>query len=357
MDLYKNDFEQKWEQLFEDVNQLNEYSATNPVKLRKVEVEGKEINGAIFTGAVFSGVKWTSTRGLKTKFTKTIFQNCEFIGCNFDESNFTGVEFTGCKFINSTLSGSKMIDVRFVDCVMEEAKFTGLDGNTLVLEGGMYGVRTSFSFSGLPLHIKGVNLSGVNFMGMVDSCPLLIEGGSLSEVDFGKSYFSTVTLRRVKQGEGPVRFNGATMDKISIEDADLWRGLSLSEIKAGSVSIEGGKLKTSFSDSIIPKVYAHNVEFYLFSLSESHLPFVSLTDCKIHDFPMWDGYTEELHIRNCAIDEIDGENFKADTVIWDNVTLDGKIDFTNAQVKDFQATRLKRGSQLQLITTGSNLKF
>jgi len=72
---------------------------------------------------------------------------------------------------------------------------------------------------------------------------------------------------------------------------------------------------------------------------------------------MWDGYTEELHIRNCAIDEIDGENFKADTVIWDNVTLDGKIDFTNAQVKDFQATRLKRGSQLQLVTTGSNLKF
>lgn len=49
--------------------------------------------------------------------------------------------------------------------------------------------------------------------------------------------------------------------------------------------------------------------------------------------------------------------FKADTVVWDNVTLDGKIDLTNAQVKDFSPTRITRGPNLQLITTGSNMRF
>jgi hypothetical protein len=250
-----------------------------------------------------------------------------------------------------------MVDVRFKNCKITDSRMKELQGNELVMEGTTLEERTSLAWSSIPMAFRKCTLDGVGLSGMKAPVAMTIEDSLMDEVDLGRGVFSTVTLRRVKQGEGPVRFNGATMERITIEDVDLWRGLSLSEIKAGSVSIEGGKLKTSFSDSIIPKVYARNVEFYLFSLSESNLPFVSLTDCKIHDFPMWDGYTEELHLHNCVINEVDGENFKADTVIWDNVTLDGKIDFTNAQVKDFQATRLKRGPKLELFTTGSNLKF
>jgi hypothetical protein len=54
---------------------------------------------------------------------------------------------------------------------------------------------------------------------------------------------------------------------------------------------------------------------------------------------------------------IDATEFKGEIVLWDNVTLDGKIDLTNAQVKDFRPTRLKRGPRLNLITTGSNMRF
>ncbi len=200
-------------------------------------------------------------------------------------------------------------------------------------------------------------LDGVGLSGMKQPNSMIVEDSYLDEVDFGRGLFSTVTLRRVKQGEGPVRFNGATMESIRIEDVDMWRGLSLAEIKAGLVSIEGGTLKTAFSDSIIPKVYARGVEFYLFSLSEANLPYVSLIDCMIHDFPLWDGFVEELLVQNSIIGEIDGENFKADTVVWDNVTLDGKVDLTNAHINDFRPTRIKRGPKLNLMTTGSNIKF
>lgn len=357
MNIFKNDFEQQWEELFKDVSKLNEYTTTHPVDMRNIKISDQNIDGAIFIGAKFTGVKWNTIRGKKSKFTKTVFRDCEFIDSNFDESVFAEVDFINCTFLYSTLSGSTMTGVHFINCTMEETKLTGLDGTELLLEGDEYKVRTSFSFSGLPLKFKNANFSGVNFMGMVDSCPLTIEGGLLSEVDFGKSHFSTVTLRRVRQGEGPVRFNGTTAQSFRIEDVNMWRGLSLAEITADYVSIEGGQLKTAFSGSVISKVYARKVEFYMFSLSEANLPYVELTDCIIYDFPLWDGFTEELHLQNCIISEIDGENFKADLVIWHNVMLDGKIDFTNAQVKDFRATLLKRGPQLKLITTGSNMKF
>ncbi len=86
-------------------------------------------------------------------------------------------------------------------------------------------------------------------------------------------------------------------------------------------------------------------------------PYVSLIDCMIHDFPLWDGFVEELLVQNTIIGEIDGENFKADTVVWDNVTLDGKVDLTNAHINDFRPTCIKRGPKLNLMTTGSNIKF
>ena len=69
------------------------------------------------------------------------------------------------------------------------------------------------------------------------------------------------------------------------------------------------------------------------------------------------GFIAEFSLTNSTIEEARGKGFKADMVVWDNVTLDGKIDLTNAQVKDFRPSRLKRGPRLQLITTGSNMRI
>jgi hypothetical protein len=91
--------------------------------------------------------------------------------------------------------------------------------------------------------------------------------------------------------------------------------------------------------------------------SEVKLPKVTITNCRLYDTGLYDGYIDEFAVYNSEFNIIVGENFKADIVVWDNVTLDGKIDLTNAQVKDFRPTRLKRGPKLNLITTGSNMKF
>jgi uncharacterized protein YjbI with pentapeptide repeats len=357
MNIFKNDFEQRWEELFKDVRKLNEYTTTHLVELRKVEVSEQNIDGAIFIGTKFTGVKWEARRGQKSKFTKTVFRDCEFINSNFDESIFVDVEFIDCTFFDSTLSGSTMTGVRFVNCTMEETKLTGLDGTELDIEGGDYKVRTSFSFSGIPLKIKNARFSGVNFMGMVDSCPLSIEGCLLSEVDFSKSHFSTVTLRRVRQGEGPTQFNSVIAESFRFEDVDMTRGVSLARVKTPLVSIEGGTFRGATEGSTIGKIYARKANLFMYDMSEATMPYVNIDNCEILNLAIWECNAKEILITNSTVDGIDATDFKADIVLWDNVTLDGKIDLTNAQVKDFRPTRLKRGPTLNLITTGSNMKF
>ena len=356
MNIFKNDFEQRWEELFQDVSKLNEYTMTHTVELRKVKVSEQNINGAIFVGAKFTEVSWESTHGQKSKFTKTVFRDCEFISSNFDESIFADVDFVDCKFLDSTLSGSTMTGVRFVNCMMEETKLTGLDGTELVIEGGEYKVRTSFSFSGIPLKFQEVSFSGVNFMGMVDSYPLSIEGGLLSEVNFSKSHFSTVTLRRVRQAEGGVYFNGVTAENINFEDVDMLEGTGIGDATVGTIRIIGGQMYgPAFKNANIAKTYIRNAYVTRFALG--NMGQLHVDNSTLHRPGFFKGSIEELSITNSTIDEIVGENFKADLVIWDNVTLDGKIDLTNALVKDFRPTRLKRGPKLNLITTGSNMRF
>ncbi len=358
MNMFSSEFQKKWDELSKDVDKLNEYTQTHPnIEMKNTKVEDVNIDGVIFNGATFENVDFTGVSSSKSKYLKVRFVNCKFENYKAWNSEFVDVVFDNCEFILTNFLGSTVVNVKIEHCKGVGAEFDDLRGNELLVEDTILNDRSSFTDGRIPFVFRNTTLSGVNMMGLSGNNTLLIEGGLLDEVNFGHSHFSTVTLRRVKQGEGPVRFNGATMESIRIEDVDMWRGLSLAEIKAGLVSIEGGTLKTAFSDSIIPKVYARGVEFYLFSLSEANLPYVSLIDCMIHDFPLWDGFVEELLVQNSIIGEIDGENFKADTVVWDNVTLDGKVDLTNAHINDFRPTRIKRGPKLNLMTTGSNIKF
>ena len=84
---------------------------------------------------------------------------------------------------------------------------------------------------------------------------------------------------------------------------------------------------------------------------------VPISNTTLHRTGLFDGYVDELNITNSTLDEIVGENFRADTVVWDSVTLDGKVDLTNAHINDFRPTHIKRGPKLNLMTTGSNIKF
>jgi len=161
----------------------------------------------------------------------------------------------------------------------------------------------------------------------------------------------------VKQGEGGVKFNDISADSISFEDVQMTNGTAIARSHVKSVRVSGGSFGTTFDDSIIGQISIRDTRLYYMEFSEVKLPKVTVSNCSLYNTGMWDGYIEDFTVQNSEFDIIVGENFKADTVVWHNVTLDGKIDFTNAQIKDFRPTDIKRGPNLQLITTGSNIRF
>jgi hypothetical protein len=200
-------------------------------------------------------------------------------------------------------------------------------------------------------------LDGVGLSGMKLPNAMTVEDSLLDEVDFGRGHFSTITLRRVRQGEGPTRFNSVIAESFRFEDVDMTRGVSLARVKTPLVSIEGGTFRGATEGSTIGKIYARKANLFMYDMSEATMPYVNIDNCEILNLAIWECNVKELLITNSTANGIDATDFKADIVVWDNVTLDGKIDLTNAQVKDFRPTRLKRGPKLNLITTGSNMKF
>jgi len=356
MNIFKNDFEQKWEELSKNVKKLNEYTSVHPVVLRNVKVSERNINGAIFTGAKFVGVEWENSTSKKSTFTKVVFDKCKFIQSNFSYSTFIDVVFKDCEFIDADINRSKLIDVRFEGCKFNQMGLVKNEGNTLtlvnchMLDSGMGDCTIDFE-------IKNCTLDGVDVSTSKGGRKVDIEGGLLSEVDFGDSHFSTVTLRRVKQGEGGVKFNGISAKEILLEDVDL-DGIGFMNATANTAIIRDSKiLAIGFSGGGVGEIYFSNSTIRYFDIAESMMPHVEFTKCKLYEPMLYDGLIEEFAIRESTITDMKGKNFKADIVLWDNVTLDGKIDLTNAEVKDFRPTRLKRGPRLQLITTGSNMRF
>jgi uncharacterized protein YjbI with pentapeptide repeats len=355
MNIFKNEFEQKWEELSRDVKKLNEYTALHPVELKGVKITERKIDGAIFSGAKFSGVEWESSTSKNSTFSKVVFENCKFIQSDFSYSTFTDVVFKGCEFMDADINRSTLVGVRFEGCKFKQMGLVENKGDTLrlvncdVLDSGL-------GDSTIDFEIKDCTLDGVDVSTTNGGRKVLIEGGLLSEVDFGDSHFSDVILRRVKQGEGGVYFNSVTAKSIHFEDVEMLGGTGIGYATVGTVTISGGQIYgPAFKDSHIAKTYIRDA--FVTCFAPGNMGVIHVSNSTLHDSGLFRGIVEEFSVHNSNIDEIAGKNFKADIVIWDNVTLDGKIDLTNAHIKDFRPTRLKRGPCLQLITTGSNIRF
>lgn len=357
MSLFQNDFEKRWQDLSHDVRRLNEYTSTHPIELRKNKVGDKDLTGAIFVGATFTDVEWEGTILENAKFTKTVFKNCKFFGSLHWNGMFTDVLFENCTFQSAEFGGSTMVNVRFKNCKITDSRLKELQGNELLIEDSVLEERTSLAWSSIPMTFRRCTLDGVGLSGMKIPNKMIIEDSLLDEVDFGRGNFSDIILRRVKQSGGGVKFNNLTAKSISFEDVDMTKGTAIGRSNVGAVRISGGRFGTAFDGSTVGRIIARDAELSYMSFSEATLPYVEIAKCSLYDTGMWDGHIKEFLVTNSQFNIIVGENFKADTVVWDNVTLDGKIDLTNAQVKDFSPTRITRGPNLQLITTGSNMRF
>ena len=356
MSLFSSDFQQKYQTLFQDVEKLNEYTKANKVELKGVEVKEVDLDGAEFHGATFNKIKWKDINLENSVFIGVVFQDCEFENSNLNGSKFIDCIFKNCKLNNTKINRATWKNGQFLNCQIENSILNKWFGDGVVFNGGKI-LDTPFAEGKIQYTFKNIELDGVQVVLTEGGVPLTVEDSDLSEVDFGDSHFSDIILRRVKQSGGGVKFNDLTAKSISFEDVDMTKGTAIGRSNVGVVRISGGRFGTAFDGSTVGRIIARDAELSYMSFSEATLPYVEIAKCSLYDTGMWDGHIKEFLVTNSQFNVIVGENFKADIVLWDNVTLDGKIDLTNAQVKDFRPSRINRGSNLQLITTGSNMRF
>jgi uncharacterized protein YjbI with pentapeptide repeats len=355
MSIFSSEFQSKHKELFHDVEKLNAYTRTHKVELTGENIREIKINKAEFHGATFKKVKWEGVTLENGIFNNVIFEDCEFTSSNFNGAKFVDCVFKECKIYDTKINRAVVKNGQFNDCDIKNSGMVKWTGDEVSFNGGKI-LDTPLAQGNIKFTFHNTDLDGVRVMMTEGNHSLLIEGGLLSEVDFSKSHFSTVTLRRVKQGEGGVYFNGVTAESINFEDVDMLEGTGIGDATVGMVRIVGGQMYgPAFKNANIAKTYIRNAYVTRFALG--NMGQVYADNSTLHRSGFFKGGIDELSVTNSTIDEIVGKNFKADIVLWDNVTLDGKIDLTNAQVKDFRPTRLKRGPRLNLITTGSNMKF
>ena len=356
MTLFNNNFQKNWEQLSLNVDELNNYTKNHVVELRDVKIKDKKLNGMIFNGGTFSGVEWSHISGKKSAFYDVTFVKCSFIESDFSSSSFVNVTFKDCRFIDSNINRSTIESVSFESCELRQMGLVNNKGTQIsfikshIEDSGMGDCALDFQF--INSSLDGVDLSTSRARHNI-----FIEKGILSDVDFGDSTFFSIIIKNARQGAGSIKFNDLSAESIVVENVDMTHGTAMARSTIGSVTILGGRFGTSFGHSKIGSISIRDVELTYMEFSRVNLPKVTITNCSLYDTAFYDGFIEELAVYNSKIDIVIGENFKADTVVWDNVTLDGKIDFTDAHIKDFQPSRITRGPNLNLITTGSNLKF
>jgi uncharacterized protein YjbI with pentapeptide repeats len=356
MNIFQNDFEKRWASLSKDVIKLNEYTAKGSIELSNVEASNLDLRGVVFNGAKISSINWENVKATKSKFYNVVFRNCTFTGGDFGNGTYIDVLFDDCEFFDTSYSGSKMENVRFLNCKIERTGIGYLEGGRVQFEGCNWDTGIG-GMSQCHFEFRKSTIGGVMFMGMKGAVPLVIEDCSLDEVNFGKSHFSDVILRQVRQGEGPTRFNNATAKSIRFENVNMTTGVSLAHVTAESVVIDGGTFRGATEGSTIAKIYAHDANLFMYDMSEATMPCVNIWDCQIQNLAIWECFVKEFSIANSTIYGMDATDFKAETAVWDNITLDGKIDFSNAHIKDFRPSRIHRGSNLQLITAGSNVRI
>lgn len=357
MSQFTGDFQNCYSKLFENVEELNKFSKSNEIELKNVSVKDFDLNGATFYKAKFSNVKWEYINLEDSLFVDVIFENC-----HFDNVSFNGSKFLNVSFINSEISSSKLNrcywkNGQFIKSNIKNSGMVKWQGDAVDFDGGTI-IDSPLAQGNLRFSFKGVHMDGVRLTMTEGLFPLILEDSFLSKVDFGKSQFTEVVLRNVKQGSRGVRFNDVVAKTFSLEGVDMPEGLGFAFAKADSLRINESKIgNIGFGGSMIAKVYIRNSEIDYLSVNDASMPHLDISNCQLNDLGLWEGSIDEFIVHNSSIVNIVGEAFKGNIAVWHNVTLDGKVDLRNAQVRDFRPTFLKHGPNLELITTGSNLRF
>ncbi len=343
-----------WLERFNDVEQFNTYASNNKVKLNDAIIKDKSTIGVILSGATFSDTEWEKVDFSNSHITNSVFEDSEFTEVSFKNSTMTDVVFKNCKFIGSSFSQSKLVNVKFINCDFLSTGFFKLSQSKVEFQDVDF-ERVDFDKSQANLSFSGSKFINTDFTSLNVPSSLTFTKSEL-DVDFSRSTIDkleitdsishragggSIKMKEVilKDNKGDrINFGDSMIDRITIENADMTDqiiGIVRSSVK--DLLIINSKGEVAAIKATIGKIKILNSPKVLIDVDEAT--------------------AESFYISGSTIQTGLFENLKAKKLEFENVTLDGKMNFKNAQVEQFINKNTTQTPKAVIDITGSNIKF
>lgn len=343
----------EWADRFQDVSKLNAYAASQPVHLSNVVLTGWDISGAKLPGARFEDTEWKDVKLDRGVLSNVTVRKSKLQGVTFDQSVLTDVTFEDTELRSTSFYKAKMQRVRFIRC-----KFNGVNVDETVestieiIDSKL--LSSSLSEGQLIATIKNSTLKDVEITDLLSPSALTFEKSELKKVNADRSVLSVV---RAVESQVDMTFEKAKIDRVEFANDELDAGLD--EAVIGSLSVVASRIKTLRMNTakiqqvtITQCVQTKNLGFY-----ESTIGEMDVERSELNDFDMADVSVDRFTIRDTKLFNNDMKKLRAKVLVLENVSLDKKIDFTGAQIGSLSTKNVTKLPSLQLITTGSNVKF
>lgn len=344
-----------WTERFQNVAKLNEYAKISPVELSNVLIENQKIDGAVLSGGQFQNTDWKSVSANKVNMNKTVFRGGTLEMVDFSDSTLSGVVFEDVRLVEVRFFGATLKNVRFVRCTFNGSNVDQLKASNIEVVDSKV-IHTSLSEGELTAVFKNSQLyKGTKLTSLRLPSSLTFEKSDLDDVDLSRSVLNDLILDTVKSNKSG--FDTGTISKVDITGGDISFGFT--EAKIENIKIHDlNNVGLAFQDAVIKTMSLNKCRTtFNVNLFHARVGAIDVANCALNNFSPMEMTVDVLHISDGSIANSEFQKMKAKTLTLENVTLDGKLDFTNAHIGDLKVHNVTKQPGLQLITTGSNVRF
>ena len=343
-----------WLERFNDVEKFNAYASDNKVKLSDAIIKNKTTTGVILTGATFSSTEWEKVDFSNSHITNSVFEDSDFTEVKFQYATMTDVVFKNCKFTRSSFSKSKLVNVKFINCDFFATGFFKLNQSKVEFQDINF-ERVDFDKSQAVLVFSGSKFINTDFTSLNAPSSLAFTKSEL-DVDFSRSRIDKLEISDSElhePGGGNVTIRELIIrnnkgDRIGFDDSDIQRA-----------TVEGNKFYEAgvgFVDSRVKDLLITNGEHF-FAAIDASIGKLKVFNSKIGEFYVNGLTVDSLYISNANIKIGNFKKLKAKKLEFENVTLDGEMNFKNAQIDQFINKNTTQTPKAVIDLSGSNIKF
>lgn len=343
-----------WKERFQDVAKLNDYAKNQPVEIANATIKDYNIDGAVLKGGRFENTHWKDVSAKQVNLTKTVFSKGVLENVDFSDSVLTDVVFEDMMLWEVRFYSPTLNNVRFIRCTFNGSNVDRTKASRIEVSDSRV-VSSSFSEGQLVAVFRNSKLEkGTELTDLVPPSSLTFEKSELTDLDMDRSKLNELVIDgsnfdgglqlgsieslSIRNSIVDATFSATTIGRLTISNADISR-MEFIRTKINSMLLENCKRSNDFN---------------MFQVTAST---IDITRCPLNEFSPISSNIGGLRVKDSSIGNSEFQKMKAKTVTLENVSLDGEINFTGAQLGELKTHNITKQPGLNLITTDSNVRF